>query len=408
MWLSDNERLQNSQYYTLVMSLKAHNPRVFFNYMRVEPAMFDAILERITPRIKGPGTNYRPSLEAGLKLAATLRFLATGDSYASIAYNYRVHSTTVGLFVPDVCEAIKMEYKDEVIKFPTSSDEWLAIARDFEHRWNMPHALGALDGKHVKIRCPPNSGSNYWCVYKHCYSIVLLALVDADYRFIWADTGGVGHMSDCQIFNQSELKQVLENKEVDVPAPRVLPNDHQPRQDDSDAAEGEAVAEQPKNVPYFILADDAFPLRDYLMKPLSRRFMNRRQHIFNYRISRARRVVENAFGIMACRWRCLLTVLQLNPEVVRLVVEACICLHNLLRLQNPQMIVAEADREDENHQVIEGPWRREVIEDVEAPALRGPVNQLGVRTRDYLMDYLNDDNRGAVPWQNDMINLRNN
>lgn len=413
-WLYEQERRQNGQYYQLVMFMKANNPRLFFNYMRVEPALFDEILERITPRIMGVGNNYRPSIEAGLKLSATLRYLATGDSYASIAYNYRVHYSTVSHIVPDVCEAIKLEYQNEVIKFPTTAEEWLAVARDFEQRWNVPHAIGALDGKHVKIKCPPNSGSNYWCVYKHCYSIVLLALVDADYKFIWADTGGVGHMSDCQIFNQSELKEVMENDEVSVPPPRPLPNDG-PHEDSPEAPEDaedgddEDGDQRPvKDIPYFILSDDAFPLKTYLIKPMSRKQMTRRQHIFNYRISRARRVVENAFGIMAARWRCLLCVLEQHPAVLKLIIEACICLHNLMRIRNPNIARQEVDVENEDHVMVEGAWRREVQPEFQDPGLpRVHNSREGMRNRDYLINYFNDPNRGAVPWQDDMVNLRN-
>lgn len=63
----------------------------------------------------------------------------------------------------------------------TTVDQLKAVAQEFNDKWNLPHYIGALDGKRVKIKMPPNSGSHYWCVYKHCYSIVLMALVDSDY-----------------------------------------------------------------------------------------------------------------------------------------------------------------------------------------------------------------------------------
>ncbi|MFV0265451.1 MAG: transposase family protein, partial [Kluyvera sp.] len=171
---------------------------------------------------------------------------------------------------------------------PTTPDEWKQVASEFERRWQVPHVTGALDGKHVKIRQPANSGSEFWCVYKHCYSIILMAMVDADYKFLWVDTGGVVHQSHAQIYNASELKQCIEDGTLGIPPPERLPQDPEPDDDHPDL-----------KVPYFILGDDAFALRTHLMKPWSKRRMTKEEGIYNSHISRGRRVVENAFGILA-------------------------------------------------------------------------------------------------------------
>lgn len=76
--------------------------------------------------------------------------------------------------------------------------------------------------------------------------------------------------------------------------------------------EAEAFPDTDVELPYFLVGDDAFPLRTEMMKPYSQRNLSRDQRIFNYRCSRARRVVENAFGILVHVWRCLTTTLQLK------------------------------------------------------------------------------------------------
>jgi len=61
-----------------------------------------------------------------------------------------------------------------LLQAPDSEEEWLEIAQDFERKWNFPHVIGALDGKHVMLQAPVNSGTEYYN-YKHFFSIVLMA-----------------------------------------------------------------------------------------------------------------------------------------------------------------------------------------------------------------------------------------
>lgn len=360
----------------------------FRNFLRMPPEMFDEMLARIGPRIHKMDTNYRLAIDPGVKLAATLRYLATGNCYTTVSYSFRVSRHTVAAFIPIVTKAIVEEYKDEVIPCPVTAEEWKEIADEFQKRWNVPHALGALDGKHCAIRKPPNSGSLYYNYKKFC-SVVLMALVDANYRFLWIDVGGYGHMSDSQIFNASELKECIEQGMLNLPPPAPMPNDD-------------------VELPYFFLGDDAFALRNYMMKPYSRRGLSREEAIFNYRISRGRRVVENAFGILASRWRCMLTPMQVTPEVGRLNVEASVILHNIMRMRYPQMQNAEMDKEDEDHNLIPGEWRNgTAMPDLARNLGHNRDNVEGKNQRDYLKHYFNSP-AGSVPWQDRALQPRDN
>ena len=123
-----------------------------------------------------------------------------------------------------------------------------------------------------------------------------------------------------------------------------------------------------------MLSDDAFALKSYMMKPYSRRNMTYEEKIANYRISRGRRVVENAFGIMALRWQVLLTTIQQRTETAQLIVKTCMVLHNLLRTRYPCHHQSLVDQEDADGSLLPGEWRRNAnMHDMEQA--RGPAQQ---------------------------------
>ena len=369
-------------YENLMVELERESHGDFKNYLRMEPAMFHELLQRVTPRLTKRDTNFRKALEPGLKLAITLRYLASGNSYRSLAYSFRVPHNSISKFLGEVCEAIIAEYGD-IVSLPNTEDGWTDLAEKFGSRWNFNNAIGAIDGKHIAIKAPKNSGSVYHN-YKGFFSIILLGVVDADYKFTWVDVGANGSTSDCAVFNNSDLKASLENNTLGLPPPKEFPGDTEP-------------------IPYFLIGDDAFPLRKWMMKPFSSRHLTDHERIFNYRLSRARRIVENAFGILANRFRCILTTLQQNTENIKSIVLACVCLHNLMRIRYPGLQNVLLDREGEDHQMIPGAWRDEaVFQDMQD--VRGPTSETrrGKRQRIYLKHYYNSP-IGAVPWQRDMI-----
>jgi hypothetical protein len=269
-------RPEHGLYDKLMVELRNEDPRAFQHFMRMSPDMFDEVVQRLTPRLTKADTNYRASLEPGLKVAITLRHLASGNTYRNMQYAWRVPHNTISVVVREVVRAIIEEYTDELLFCPTTEQGWRDLADQWYQRWNFPHTVGAIDGKHVACKAPRNSGSEFYN-YKGFYSVILFAMVDADYKFTYIDVSGNGSSSDAQIYNESDLQRGLDQNRIRAfPQPDPLPNDNQ-------------------DMPYFIIGDDAFSLRTYLMKPYSTRNLTIEERIFNYRLSRARRVVENAF-----------------------------------------------------------------------------------------------------------------
>jgi len=99
------------------------------------------------------------------------RFLATGDSFKTIATSYRLRHSTVQSIVIQVREAIIQNLMSITMPKPTVA-QWRKIAEEFWDIWNFPNCIGALDGKHVVIQAPVNSGSQFFN-YKKTFSIVL-------------------------------------------------------------------------------------------------------------------------------------------------------------------------------------------------------------------------------------------
>lgn len=186
------------------------------------------------------------------------------------------------------------------------------MAKQYNNLWQFPHCLGALDGKHVVLQAPMKTGSEFFN-YKSTFSIVLFALVDAEYNFLYIDVGGQGRISDGGIFKNCSLYQKLHNNKLNFP-------------------EAEPLDKRQCKIPYFFIGDEAFALTDSLMKPYSGMHPpGSYQRIFNYRLSRARRVVENVFGVAAARFRVLRKPLLLQPKTAEVIVMAVAHLHNFLR-----------------------------------------------------------------------------
>ena len=119
-WLDVGRRIQFGHFHQLMPELRHEDPASFINFLRIQPEMFDELVRRLGPRCTKKNTNWRKSIEAEMKIAITIRHLASGDNYSSMKFNFRVPQNTISLIVREVCEAIVEEFKDEVLSCPTT------------------------------------------------------------------------------------------------------------------------------------------------------------------------------------------------------------------------------------------------------------------------------------------------
>nr|CAI5847068.1 unnamed protein product [Callosobruchus analis] len=199
---------------------------LFQNFTRMSHTDFENFLELVTPHIQRQDTNYHDSISPRMRLAITLRFLATGDSYKSLMYLFQVSYSTLSLIVPEVFEAISSVLKDYI--------------------------------------------------------------------------------------KNTSFHKALQENQLNIPMPESLPD-------------------REKVTPYVFVADDAFALTINFMKPYAGQLSQSPERVFNYRLSRARRIVENVFGIMASVFRVFRKPMQLNVDNVEKITKACVYLHNYLR-----------------------------------------------------------------------------
>lgn len=238
------------------------------------------------------------------------------------------------------------------------------------------------------MQCPKNAGSAFFN-YKGTHSIVLMAMCNASYVCTLVDIGSHGRKSDGGIYKESYFGKMFENNSMNVPAASKV-NDNGPI------------------LPYCIVGDEAFPLKPYLLRPYpGKNLTSQERRVFNFRLSRARRTIENTFGIIANRWRIFRKPIVSSPDHVIKITQAIICLHNWLRIQdfenesgvmyvNPELV----DRWDNNKQeYISGSWKLDWINAFQDITRCGNNSSTikAIEVREKFCDYFT--NEGSLGWQ---------
>ena len=314
-WVSAINRRRQllGEHNNLVQEMRLNQPTRHIQYFRLPKQGFDLLLSKIENKIRRQHTNFRAPVSPEERLAVTLRYMASGMEFAALAPTYRLGETTCREIVYDTCRAIIEVLGPQYLPPPTA-DTWKASESGFRNRWEFPNCVAALDGKQVVMEAPANTGSAYF-TYKRQFAMVLMAAVDSNYNFVYVSVGSAGRESDGAIFRSLDLGRRLADGNLQLPGPKALPGTN-------------------TVLPHVIVADEAFPLLPNVMRPYPGRREARMgipASIFNYRLSRARRIVENAFGILAQVWRLFRRPLNVTPEHAQLLVMTSCILHNFRR-----------------------------------------------------------------------------
>ena len=275
-------------------------------HFRIEKTTFDFICDVVRADMEKQQTRFRRTLSVEERVGCALWRLATGDSYRSCGLQFGIGKSTAQVITKAFVKAIRKR-KDDFIKFPVEIDDVRVKIRDFQCLSKFPNVVGAIDGSHIEICAPTTNAADYFNRNRY-YSLVLQGISDANQKFIHIATGFPGSIHDsrilrmCQIYDLAESGDILKNPIKDLGNIRVRP---------------------------FLIGDPAYALTDWLMKPYPSQNISRSEQKFNRNLSRARVVIEQAFGKLKGRWRCLHKILEDDVKGCVHVIEACCILHNI-------------------------------------------------------------------------------
>ena len=242
------------------------------------------------------------------------------------------------------------------IKIPT--EQQLKETIDlFEKKCGFPQCAGAIDGSHIPIIAPTECHTDYFN-RKGWHSIILQGVVGPTYKFWDINVGWPGRVHDARVFSRSSIYK------------RASEGSLFPRMD----REIDGV-----NVPILLIGDPAYPLYEWLMKPFSDTGrLSGDQHTFNYRLSCARNVVENAYGRLKARWRCLLKRNDCHLHTVCEQVVTCCTLHNICETHG---------------ETFHDHWLQSdgVFPQPQQPSLRAPTRAQAERVHHALISYFSSD-----------------
>ena len=274
---------------------------------RMSQATFLYVCNEIRPVIEKEDTVMRVAIPVEQRVALTLWFLATNSDYRTIGHLFGVSKPTVSVVSKEVCAAIVKILLPKYIRIPTG-DSLKAVIEGFQEKLGFPQCVGVVDGTHIPIVSPVECPADYYN-RKGWHSIIMQGTVDHLGHFIDIYVGWPGRVHDARVFVNSSLYKKGQDGALFPDWKRTISG---------------------KEIPLLMLGDPAYPLLPWLMKAFpDNGSLSCEQKTFNYRLSRARVVVEHAYGRLKGRWRCLLKRNDVQVDDLPKLVAACCVLHNV-------------------------------------------------------------------------------
>lgn len=301
---------------------------------RITRRTFEFIVRVAGPEMAKKDTRLRQSIPVHKRVAVALWRLATGDTYRSTGLQFGIGRCTAMLIKQDFCNAIAKRAK-EFIKFPETEQEVLQSIRLFTNKSPFPQVVGAIDGCHIALKTVPVDKGIDYVNRKQDYSVVIRGVADASFRFLDISAGYPGSIHDARVLRLSNLHREIEQGNwLNGPTKQISGSEIRP----------------------LLVGDSAYPLSVWLMKPFKQtRTLSERQLRFNHALSQARVVIEQAYGILKGRWRCLYKAMEGKTNRVAITILACCVLHNIcIDVGDPSPIDILGDDDNDMDQSLNG------------------------------------------------------